>query len=137
MLPDLNIPDAEAQQIELIVPDLPELVCDIPDLPELTVKAPEVKVTAPDIDPEAVRLLSAPRRDLAPMVQPSPTSEITNNYNTFNTTTNRAESSQPVINVHVHVDAEMDGDKIAEKVAEKVDILQGETIEMDERGTAH
>ena len=71
-----------------------------------------------------------------PIIQPSPTSEITNNYNTYNTTNSNTETAAPVINVHVHVDAEMDGDKIAEKVAEKVDILQGETIEMDERGTA-
>ena len=91
-------------------------------------------MSAPEVEPAALPLLNAPRHDLAPIIQPSPTSEITNNYNTYNTTS-RTETASPVINVHVHVDAEMDGDKIAEKVAEKVDILQGETIEMDERGT--
>lgn len=63
-------------------------------------------------------------------------SAVNNYYNTIYRTS--ADSAQqPVIHVHVHADVEMDGDKIAEKVAEKVDILQGETVEFEERGTAH
>lgn len=47
------------------------------------------------------------------------------------------QAGSPAINVHVHFSADMDGDRIAEKVAEKVDILQGEAITFDERGTVH
>ena len=108
---------------------------------------PEIGMTAeisaprgarmPQIDGGAVRMLQTARDYTASdFVQPSPTSEITNNYYS-STTNNRTAGEQPVINVHVHCETEMDGEKVAEMVAEKVDILQGEAVTMDERGTAH
>lgn len=132
-LPELKmpeLPDIDAQQIELILPEIPELKCEIPELPKLEVRAAKLP------EPEAVRLMQTPQT-VQPFLAPSPTSEITNNYNTYNTTNTRTGQTPPVINVHVHVDAEMDGDRIAEKVAERVDILQGEAVTFDERGTAH
>ena len=108
---------------------------------------PEIGMTAeisaprgarmPQIDGGAVRMLQTARDYTASdFVQPSPTSEIINN-NYYSTTNNRTAGEQPVINVHVHCETEMDGEKVAEMVAEKVDILQGEAVTMDERGTAH
>jgi phage-related protein len=108
---------------------------------------PEIGMTAeisaprgahmPQIDGGAVRMLQNARDYTASdFVQPSPTSEIINN-NYYSTTNNRTAGEQPVINVHVHCETEMDGEKVAEMVAEKVDILQGEAVTMDERGTAH
>lgn len=141
-LPELKVDIPEIELPELHV-DVPEF--EIPELPELTIhaaeiEAPEIQLRSdklPQIDSDAVRMLQTVRDYTASdFVQPSPTSEITNNYYS-STTNNRTDGAQPIINVHVHLDAEMDGDKIAEKVAEKVDILQGEAITMDERGTAH
>ena len=141
-LPELTVDMPEIELPELHV-DVPEF--EIPELPELTIhaaeiEAPEIQLRTdklPQIDSDAVRMLQTVRDYTASdFVQPSPTSEITNNYYS-STTNNRTDGSQPIINVHVHLDAEMDGEKIAEKVAEKVDILQGEAITMDERGTAH
>lgn len=145
--PEIDLPELAVDVPEIEVPtlklDAPEL--DIPELPELTVRTAEIDVPditlrtekLPQIDSDAVRMLqTAHEYPSASLVQPSPTSEITNNYS-YSTVNNSEGSTQPVINVHVHLDAEMDGDKIAEKVAEKVDILQGEAVTMDERGTAH
>ena len=108
---------------------------------------PEIGMTAeisaprgarmPQIDGGAVRMLqTAHDYTASDFVQPSPTSEIINN-NYYSTTNNRTAGEQPVINIHVHCETEMDGEKVAEMVAEKVDILQGEAVTMDERGTAH
>ena len=138
---DLEIPDPPKP--EPVTFDIPEI--DIPELPELTVHtaeidAPDITLRTeklPQIDSDAVRMLQTARDYTASdFVQPSPTSEIINN-NYYSTTNNRTAGEQPVINVHVHCETEMDGEKVAEMVAEKVDILQGEAITMDERGTAH
>lgn len=108
----------------------------LPDI-DMNINADIPKLKAPRIDPETVNLIqSFNERPDADLIQPSPTSEITNNYYS-STTNNSTIDTQPIINVHVHCNTEMDGEKVAEMVAEKVDILQGETVEMDERGTAH
>lgn len=108
----------------------------LPDI-DMNINADIPKPKAPRIDPEAVNLIQTfNERSDADLIQPSPTSEITNNYYS-STTNNSTIDTQPIINVHVHCNTEMDGEKVAEMVAEKVDILQGETVEMDERGTAH
>jgi hypothetical protein len=144
---DFDIPEPEVPKLEFDMPELeaPKLAFDMPELPELTVHAAEIDVPditlrvekLPQIDTDAVRMLQTAREYPASgLIQPSPTSEVTNNYYT-NTTNNRTDSTQPVINVHVHCETEMDGEKVAEMVAEKVDILQGEAVTMDERGTAH
>ena len=90
----------------------------------------------PRISADAVQAVQAAQNGISGLVQPSPTAAITYNHY-YSTTDSRTNDTPPIINVHVHVDAEMDGEKVAEKVAEKVDILQGEAITMDERGTAH
>lgn len=108
----------------------------LPDI-DMNVSTDIPKPKMPHIDGDAVNLIRTFNdRPDSGIVQPSPTSEITNNY-TYTTTNNRTDGSQPIINVHIHAETEMDGEKVAELVAEKVDILQGETVEMDERGTAH
>lgn len=108
----------------------------LPDI-DMNINADIPKPKAPRIDPEAVNLIQTfNERPDADLIQPSPTSEITNNYYS-SATNNSTIDTQPIINVHVHCNTELDGEKVAEMVAEKVDILQGETVEMDERGTAH
>lgn len=108
----------------------------LPDI-DLNINADIPKPKVPRIDSDAVNLIRTfNNQPDSGMIQPSPTSEITNN-NYYTTTNNRTNGAVPVINVHVHAETEMDGEKVAEIVAEKVDILQGETIEMDERGTVH
>lgn len=71
------------------------------------------------------------------VVQPSPTSGVVNNY-TYNTTNNTPSGSpaQPApVNVYARI--EMDGDVIAERLVDRVDTAQGESVTLDERGTAH
>lgn len=108
----------------------------LPDI-DMNVRSDIPKPKLPHIDGDAVNLIRTFNdRPDSGLIQPSPTSEITNNYYS-SSTSNRTVSEKPVVNVYNNMNVEMDGEKVAELVAEKVDILQGETVEMDERGTAH
>lgn len=127
---DLELPKISLKaEIDGDMPDPNQPKYPVYDVPRAT--------NLPKADVDAVRMLrTIDTQPASGLVQPSPTSEVTNNYYT-STTNNRTDSTQPVINIHVHCETEMDGEKVAEMVAEKVDILQGEAITMDERGTAH
>lgn len=127
---DLELPKISLKaEIDGDMPDPNQPKYPVYDVPRAT--------NLPKADVDAVRMLrTIDTQPASGLVQPSPTSEVTNNYYT-STTNNRTDSTQPVINVHVHCETEMYGEKVAEMVAEKVDILQGEAITMDERGTAH
>lgn len=72
------------------------------------------------------------------VVQPSPTSGVVNNY-TYNTTTNNTPAGGPAQPAQISIlnRIEMDGDVIAEKLVDRVDTAQGESVTLDERGTAH
>ncbi|MBQ6040047.1 MAG: hypothetical protein IJL32_04640 [Oscillospiraceae bacterium] len=108
----------------------------LPDI-DMNVRSDIPKPKLPHIDGDAVNMIRTFNdRPDSGLIQPSPTSEITNNYYS-SSTSNRTVSEKPVVNVYNNMNVEMDGEKVAELVAEKVDILQGETVEMDERGTAH
>ena len=93
---------------------------------------PEIPSYTPDTV-QALRTQSARSNDGIPSL-PGTASIIHNSYSTVNNHT-VTEQTQPVINVYLT--AEMDGEKVAELTASKVDVLQGETIAFDERGTAH
>lgn len=71
------------------------------------------------------------------LAYPGATSQIVNNSYYYNTTnqTPSGEPVQPVVNVRAVI--QVGDDTTIEKLAEKVDVIQGETIEFDERGTAH
>ena len=83
----------------------------------------------PRVSRSVTDLLHAPDSGIMPSATGS---AVSSNYYYHST-----QTGSPNIDVHVHFSADMDGEKIAEKVAEKVDILQGEAITFDERGTAH
>lgn len=129
-LPEMQVPEIRAPEIEIPKIEIPEI-----NAPEIRSPAMQQRAAVPAATPEALQML----RNAAPMpdLRPDAVQDITNHYTTYNNYSSGAKETQPVINVHVHVDTEMDGDRIAEKVAERVDILQGEAIRFDERGTAH
>ena len=83
----------------------------------------------PRVSRSVTDLLHAPDNG----VMPSATGSVVSSSYYFNT----SQAGSPNIDVHVHFSADLDGEKIAEKTAERVDILQGEAITFDERGTAH
>lgn len=83
----------------------------------------------PRVSRSVTDLLHAPDNG----VMPSATGSVVSSSYYFN----NAQTGSPKIDVHVHFSADLDGEKIAEKTAERVDILQGEAITFDERGTAH
>ena len=82
----------------------------------------------PSVSRSVTDLLHAPDSG----IMPSATGGIVSSYYYSST-----QTGSPNIDVHVHVSADLDGEKIADKIAERVDILQGEAVTFDERGTAH
>jgi hypothetical protein len=82
----------------------------------------------PRVSRSVTDLLHAPESGIVP----SATSNVVSSYYYSST-----QTGSPNIDVHVHVSADLDGEKIADTIAERVDILQGEAVTFDERGTAH
>ena len=82
----------------------------------------------PRVSRSVTDLLHAPESGIIP----SATSNVVSSYYYSST-----QTGSPNIDVHVHVSADLDGEKIADTIAERVDILQGEAVTFDERGTAH
>ena len=133
--PEANIPQIEIPQAEIEIPEIesPVIRFEIPELPELTAHAGKM----PAIEPDALRLMQAPQA-FQPALTPSPTSTVVNNTYTYNTTTTNnstADTPRPLFNIHAVF--EVDGERFAEYAAERVDIMQGEAVLLDERGTAH
>lgn len=94
-----------------------------------------MQISAPAVESDAVRLLQNPVQDV-PYVQPSATSTVVNNSYTYNSNTAaQDESPRPVYNISAKF--EIDGERFAEYATEKVDMLQGEAVTLEERGTAH
>ena len=87
----------------------------------------------PRIEPAALDFVSQIRAD-AIGFRPSATSTVVNNY-AYHTTTGSTAAERPLYNIHAVF--EMDGERFAEYTAERVDLMQGEAVTFDERGTAH
>lgn len=86
----------------------------------------------PEVEPEAVSLVSR-LKTTATNIQPSPTgTAINNNYAAAAPAA--GTSGRPQYTIHAVF--QVDGQRFAEYAAERVDLLQGEAVTMDERGTA-
>lgn len=142
-IPDFDVPKIEPEQleIEIIMPDIEalKLILDIADL-----KIPKISAEMPENKPENIgyEINAAETLDTLTdtmnngFYQPSPTSEITNNYN-YSTVKNTDNSPKnTTINAYLVLDKEVIAEGVADVVAEKVDDLQGITVQMKKRGVA-
>lgn len=142
-IPDFDVPKIESEQLELeiIMPDIEalKLILDIVDL-----KIPKIDAELPESKPENIgyEINAAETLDTLTetmnngFYQPSPTSEITNNYN-YSTVKNADNSPKnTTINAYLVLDKEVIAEGMADVVAEKVDDLQGITVRMKKRGVA-
>ena len=103
-------------------------------LPDIADKARGM-LTGIRVDAGAVDLMRHPQT-IVPQIAPSATGTVVNNsYITNNTTNNAVPDARPLFNIHATF--EVDGERFAEYTAERVDLMQGEAITFDERGTAH
>lgn len=149
-VPEIVIPDVDPVPVRFDTADVPEyspIPVDyvLPELPRLNPDPPDGQpkpggIRLPRADSEAVRgfrTISANSLN-ASGVQPSPTSSVINNSYTYNMTNSNPSDSNPVQPVNnFYATFEVSGEKFAEYAAERVDLIQGESVTFDERGTAH
>ncbi|MDE5583120.1 MAG: hypothetical protein K2J08_05405 [Ruminococcus sp.] len=151
----LDVPEVEFSEIE--IPDLTLEVEEI-ELPELEISVPEIEVPdlkiqsvmseklpenrdLPIIDESALRLLERQKLNSS-FIQPSATSEITNNvYNYSSSTTNNSTktSENPqniVLNAQFVVGDEIVAEGVTNIVADRIDEHQGIKTQLRKRGLA-
>ncbi len=140
-IPDFDVPKIESEQfeVEIIMPDIEalKLILDIADsdlkFPKIHAEKPE-NISFENNVTENLNTLTDTMNN--GFYQPSPTSEITNNYN-YSTVKNADNSSKSTtINAYFVLDKEVIAEGMADVVAEKVDNLQGITVRMKKRGVA-
>lgn len=88
-----------------------------------------------EVEPEAVSLVSR-LKTTATNIRPSPTGTVINNNYAYAAAAPAAGTSgRPQYTIHAVF--QVDGQRFAEYAAERVDLMQGEAVTFDERGTAH
>ncbi|MDE7098197.1 MAG: hypothetical protein K2O60_03535, partial [Ruminococcus sp.] len=129
----------EQLEIEIIMPDIEalKLLVDIVysdlKIPKTSAELPE-NISYENNVAETLDTLTGTMN--SGFYQPSPTSEITNNYN-YSTVKNADNSPKnTTINAYLVLDKEVIAEGVADVVAEKVDDLQGVTVRMKKRGVA-
>lgn len=110
------------------------------------VKLPAIKIDLDDPDrndspsfaPGALRIMSAQTTDISSISQPSPTSDIVNNYSystVNNTTAAEAAGSQPV-NIQLVIGEEIIAEGFVDIASDKLDKAQGQKVVLRKRGLA-
>lgn len=140
-IPDFDVPKIEPEQleIEIIMPDIKALKMLV-DIAYSDLKIPKIRAELPEnigYDNNVAETLDTLTGTMnSGFYQPSPTSEITNNYN-YSTVKNTDNSPKnTTINAYLVLDKEVIAEGVADVVAEKVDDLQGVTVRMKKRGVA-
>lgn len=139
--------------IELIKPEIPPIDIELtkPEIPPIDIeddfpkrRPPKAehdaidKISVISFDKESLRALENASVTMnAGISQPSPTSEITNNYNYSTVNKGSNMSSQHItIPVSLNMDGNLIADGLADKVLDEVDKQQGITVQMKKRGVA-
>lgn len=109
------------------------------------VKLPAIKIDLDDPDrndspsfaPGALRIMSAQTTDISSISQPSPTSDIVNNYSysTVNNTTATEAVGSPV-NIQLVIGEEIIAEGVVDIASDKLDKAQGQKVVLRKRGLA-
>lgn len=138
---DFEVPKIEFEplEIEIIMPDiealkmLADIVYSDLKIPKTSAELPE-NVSYENNVAETLDTLTSTMN--SGFYQPSPASEITNNYN-YSTVKNADNSPKnTTINAYLVLDSEVIAEGMADAAAEKADDLQGVTVRMKKRGAA-
>lgn len=121
------------KELEVLRPEieLPSMKIDL-DIPDGS-SGPRT----PIIDAGALRLMSSQTADISDISQPSPTSDIVNNYNysTVNNTTSAEPESVPV-NIQFIIGEEVLAEGTVDLAGDKLDRSQGQKVVLRKRGLA-
>ena len=121
------------KELEVLRPEieLPSMKIDL-DIPDGS-SGPRT----PIIDAGALRLMSSQTADISDISQPSPTSDIVNNYSysTVNNTTSAEPESVPV-NIQLIVGEEVLAEGTVDLAGDKLDRSQGQKVVLRKRGLA-
>ena len=145
--PEINVPEVEIPKpnIKPINADVPETddndkPTDIPKYrPPKAERDAIEEISVISFDKESLRALESARAVMnTGFSQPSPTSEITNNYSysTVNQNAGTVGSQNITIPVSLVMDGKVIADGVADIVLDEVDKQQGVTVQMKKRGVA-
>lgn len=138
---ELAKPEIPPIDIEIVKPEIPKIDIE-DDFPEH--RSPKAEhdalkeINVISFDKESLRALENASVTMnAGISQPSPTSEITNNYN-YNTVNKGSNmgSQHITIPVSLNMDGKIIADGVADIVLDEVDKQQGITVQMKKRGIA-